>query len=178
MNLDPGRLPGSDEVSARWLVKSLAHGILDTLRRNKLATVLAAAVLVGLTVLAVDSRFDGYVHYREFILPRLLRLETGFHNALRSAENSSGDWRAYYFENAHRQVRDILRAARLDRPGAYFARRKHREFIRYYESINLEFYAVAAKVRTNPNVDYLSELKVSIEKLKPIRDRWAEWAIK
>src|SRR5262245_20518987 len=128
-----------NEASLPWLIKSIAQGIVDGLRRNKLASTLAAVTLIALIILAADRRFDGLHQYRESILPRLLRLETGFLNSLRLAQNSSGDWRGYYFENAHRQVRDILRAAKLARPEAHFARKKHLQFIRYYELLDSEF---------------------------------------
>jgi hypothetical protein len=166
-----------EEVSARWLITSLVRAAIDAIRRNKLAAILAAGVLAILVALALDSRFDGLAGYQESIVPRLLRLETGLQRELRSAENATGEWRAYYFENAHRQVRDILRAARLYRPDAYFARRKHRQFIRYYELLNSEFHAVQIQLRTQPGLDYLGELRSRTEKLKPTRDAWAEWAL-
>ena len=169
----------NDEVSLRWLIRSLARGAADALRHNKLAAVLAAVTLAVLTALAVDNRFDGLSHYQEAILPRLLRLETGFHASLRIAgdPNTSADWRRYYFGNAQSQVRDILRAARLDRPDAYVAAQKHREFIRYYESIELEFHGIGLQLTVNPHLDYLKKLTAKMEEVKPIRDRWAGWAL-
>ena len=165
-----------DEVSLGWLIKSLAYGFVDSLRRNKVATVLATLTLVILIVLAADSQFDGLPRYRELIFPRLSRLEAVFHTNLQSAGNVSGEWRRYYFENAHRQVKDILRAARLDRPTSYVARQKHREFIRYHELLDLEFNTIRKQMSVNPDFDYLSELTARIEELKPIRDVWAQWA--
>jgi hypothetical protein len=171
--------PGAgEEVSVRWLIKSLAYGFVDALRRNKLATALATITLAVMIGLAVDNRFDGHAHYQQAILPRLLRLETSFHAILRAAENASGDWRRYYFENAHRQVRDILRAARLDRPEENVARRKHQEFIRYYELLDMEFNTIEMQMNANPNLDYLHQLTARIQALKPIRDPWAQWALR
>lgn len=164
------------EVSLGWLIKSLASGIVDTLRRNKVATALATLTLVVLIVLAVDSQFDGLPRYQELILPRLSRLETAFLTSLRSAGNASGEWRSYYFENAHIQVKDILRAAGLDQPTAHVARRKHREFIRYYELLDLEFHTIGMQMSVNPGLDYLGKLRTRIEELKPIRSVWAQWA--
>ena|SRR5438128_257022 len=80
------------------LIKSLAHGSVEALQRHKLATGLATVTAIVLILLAVASRSDGLHHYPEFILPRLLRLETSFLASLRSAENTSGEWRGYYFE--------------------------------------------------------------------------------
>ena len=123
MNLRPHHDLGVDnEVSVPWLIKSLAHGSVEALQRHKLATGLATVTAIVLILLAVASRPDGLSQYQEFILPRLLRLETSFLASLRSAENTSGEWRGYYFENAHRQVKDILRVARLDRVEGYVAR--------------------------------------------------------
>ena len=170
------RSENDNEVSVSWLIKSIAYGIVDGLRRNKLATALASVTLVVLLVLAVDSRFDGLDHYQEFILPRLLRLETGFLNSLRSAEGASGEWRAYYFENAHRNLKDILRAARLDRPQGHVARTKHRELIRYYELLDSEFNRIGMQMRLNPDLDYLRQFTDKMDELKPIRDAWAQWA--
>ena len=176
MNRQPDD-PGFDgEVSVGWLAKSLARGIVDGLRRNKLATILAALTLLVLIGFAIDNRFDGLAHYQESILPRLLRLEIGFYNSLRVAENTSGEWRAYYFKNAHTQVRDILRAARLDRPEAYVARRKHRQFIRYYELLDEQFNTIAMQLVANPNLDYVHQMTEKMKELRPIRDGWAEWA--
>jgi hypothetical protein len=167
--------PLDNEVSIRWLAKSIIRNIVDGLKRNKLATILAAITLAVSLVLAFDSRFDGVSDYQEFILPRLLRLETGFHRSLRAAEHASGEWRSYYFENAHAQVRDILRAARLERPGAHVARQKHREFIRYWESIHTAFHTIATKTTIDPNLDYVHELAENMRAFKPIRDAWAAW---
>ena len=163
-------------ASLPWLIKSLAQGIVGGLRRNKIASILAGVTLIALIVLAADRRFDGLHQYQESILPRLLRLETGFLNSLRLAQNSSGEWRGYYFENAHRQVRDILRAAKLARPEAHFSRKKHLQFIRYYQLLDSEFNTIGAQLRANPNLDYLSQLTAKMDELKPIRNDWAEWA--
>src|SRR6185295_2967034 len=104
------------------------------------------------------NRFDGLSEYQEDILPRLTRLETVYANNLRFAEQSSGEWRLYYFKTAHSQVQDILRAARLDRPEAYVAARKHREFIRYYDLIDAEFHKLEIQMKDKPDLDYLREL--------------------
>src|SRR5437016_5521042 len=96
-----------DQISVRWLMKSLAFGFIEALRRNRLAATLAAATGIVLIALAFNSGFDGLGDYRQFILPRLLRLEAGFLSDIQTAKNASGPWRGYYFENAHRQVRDI-----------------------------------------------------------------------
>jgi hypothetical protein len=164
-----------NEVSIRWLLKSIAYAIFRGLIRNKLASILAFLTAAALIVLTVNSRFDGLHNYQEVILPRLLRLETGFINSLRYAETDSTDWRAYYFENAHQQVKDILRAASLAHPKGYAAQQKHREFVRYYESLNLAFYSVGMQLRVNPDLDYLTQLKNRMKELKPIRDDWARW---
>jgi hypothetical protein len=79
-------------------------------------------------------------------------------------------------ENAHRQVRDILRAARLSRPSAHAAKTKHREFIRYYELLDKEFVKIGVQLASNPNIDYLQQLKSGMEALQPIRDAWSQWA--
>ena len=153
------------------------QGIVDGLRRNKLAAVLATVTLVVLLALAVNRRFDGLSEYQGSILPRLLRLETVYLNRLRAAENASGEWREYYFKEAHNQVRDILRAASLDRPEANVSRRKHREFMQYYESLDSEFNSLRKRMRAKPNLDYLRQLADKMKELNPIRENWAEWAI-
>ena len=168
------------EKSARMKLSEAIKRVYDE-AEVKLASVIATAYKAAMTaaaliVLAVNSRSDGLRDYQEFILPRLLRLETGFLDGVRSAENASGEWRAYYFENAHRQVRDILRAARLDRPKGYAARKKHREFIRYYELLDLTFNNIAMQLTVNPNLDYVRELTDRVHELKPTRDAWAQWA--
>jgi hypothetical protein len=166
-----------DEPTLGWLIGSIGRGIVQGLKRNKLAAVLAGMTGASLITLSLGGRFEGLPHYRESILPRLLRLESGFINRLKAAENASGEWRAYYFQNAHRQVRDILRAARLDRPQGYVARRKHRTFIRYYELLDSKFNSIELQLRVDPNLDYLQELTHSMDELKPIRDAWAAWAL-
>jgi hypothetical protein len=175
------RLPNGpdidDEASIGWLTKSLARGFVDVLRHNKLAAVLATVTMIVLIALAVNRRFDGLPQYREFILPRLLRLEGGLHKNLRAADNASGEWREYYFKEAHSQVRDILRAANLDRPTAYMARSKHRQFMRHYELLDSEFNNIRRQMKANPSLDYLGRLNHKMEELKPIRDTWAQWAI-
>jgi hypothetical protein len=165
-----------NDLSISWLIRSLGHGVLTTLRRNKIAAVLAALTATALIALAVDSRFDGLRDYQQSILPKLLRLESGYLDSLRAAENNSGEWRGYYFENAHRQVRDILRTARLYRPEGYVAREKHREFIRYYDLLDSTFNDVGMQLRIEPNLDYVRRLKQKMDEFKPIRDGWAKWA--
>ena len=165
--------PGIDEeVSIRWLVTSIVRAIVDGVRRNKLAAVLAAVTLVVLSALAVSRQFDGLPEYQGSILPRLLRLEATYLDRLRVAESANGEWREYYFKEAHSQVRDILRAASLDRPEAYVARRKHREFVRYYELLDSEFNSLRKQMRAKPNLDYLRQLTGKMKELQPIRDHW------
>jgi MoxR-like ATPase len=167
--------PTNSEVSIRWLVQSLVRGAIDGLKRNKLAAILAAVTAVVLIMLAASSQFDGLSDYQQSILPRLLRLEAGFLSSLRSAENTTGEWRGYYFENAHRQVRDILRVARLDRPQGYVARQKHAEFIRYYDMLDSAFSDIGMQLRTKPDLDYVLKLKKRMDQLTPVRNRWATW---
>jgi len=147
------------------------------MRRNKLAAVLAGITLVLLSALAIDSRFDGLAEYQASVLPRLSRLEAGFLRSLLAAENASGEWRGYYFENAHREVKQILRAADLSRPRAHVARKKHADFIRYYSLLDREFADIGLEANVNPNLDYVKEVRARMEKLKPIRDGWAQWAL-
>jgi hypothetical protein len=165
------------EPGVSWLLQSLARGIVDGLRRNKIAAGLAGLTALMLLLLAVNYQLDGLQDYRESILPRLLRLESGFLGSLQTAESASGDWRAYYFENAHRQVKDILRVARLDRPVGVAAKAKHRKFIQYYERLDSEFYAVVSELRVRDDMDYVRELRKKMDELKPIRDDWAAWAL-
>jgi hypothetical protein len=165
----------NDQISISWLIRSFGRGFLAALSRNKIAAVLAALTATVFIALAVDSRFDGLRDYQQSILPKLLRLESGFLDSLQAADNNSGEWRGYYFENAHRQVRDILRTARLYRPEGDVAREKHREFIRYYDLLDSTFNDVGMQLRIDPNLDYVRRLKEKMDELKPIRDGWAKW---
>jgi hypothetical protein len=166
-----------NEVSLLWLIQSILRGTGAGLSRNKLATALASLTAIALLLMAINYRLDGLHDYQQFILPRLLRLESGFSESLHASENASDDLRAYYFENAHRQVADILRAARLDRPKGDTARARHRKFIQYYEALDLEFYTIGMQVRVDPNIDYVGRLRKRMDELKPMRDSWASWAI-
>jgi hypothetical protein len=166
-----------EEVSLKWLIRSIARGFIDGVRRNKLAAVLAGVTLIVLISFAFDRQFDGLPRYQASILGQLTRLEATFHRSLRTAENASGEWRLYYFETAHSELQDILRAAKLARPGSYVARRKHREFIRYYELLDMEFHAIRTQIDLDANFDYLNEFTHRMEQLKPIRDAWVHWAV-
>jgi len=166
----------NDQISIGWLIRAFGQGILTTLRRNKIAAILAGLTATVLIAFALNSSFDGLREYQQNILPKLLRLESGFRSSFQAAENNSGEWRGYYFENAQRQVRDILRAARLYRPEGYVAREKHLEFIRYYEQLDSAFNDVGMRLRIDPNLDYVHRLKQKMDELKPIRDDWAKWA--
>ena len=146
------------------------------MRRNRLASILAASTLTGLIAFAVYSRYDGLRQYQDDVLPRLLRLETAFNNSLKTAAKASGEWRAYYFKDAHSRLRDILRAASLDRPLGYGARRKHRQFVNYYEAIDETFHSLETQITANPDIDYLRQLTDKMDELKPSRDAWAAWA--
>jgi hypothetical protein len=176
MNSLPHDSEFNDQISLRWLIRAFGQGILTTLRRNKIAAILAGLTATVLIAFALNSSFDGLREYQQNILPKLLRLESGFRDSLQAAENNSGEWRGYYFENAQRQVRDILRAARLYRPEGYVAREKHLEFIRYYEQLESAFNDVGMLLRIDPNLDYVHRLKQKMDELKPIRDDWAKWA--
>jgi len=168
-------LEPDNDISIRWLMKSLLRGVIGGLRRNRLAAILAASTLTALIAFAVYSRYDGLRQYQGDVLPRLLRLETAYNNSLRTAANASGEWRAYYFKEAHSGVRDILRAAGLDRPQGYGARRKHRQFVRYYEAIDETFHSLETQMAANPDMDYLGQLTKKMDELRPARDAWAAW---
>jgi hypothetical protein len=177
MKRQPEEPDNGNEVSLSWFIQSILRGTLTGLRRNKLATVLASLTALAFLVIAINYRLDGLHDYQQFILPRLLRLESGFSDSMRASENASGELRAYYFENAHRQVLEILRVARLDRPKGDTARARHRKFIQYYESLSLEFYTIGTQARIDPDMDYVGRLEKRIVELKPLRDSWASWAI-
>jgi hypothetical protein len=167
--------PISDEGSIRWLIRSITSSIFDGVRRNRLAAVLAMVTACSLIVFAVSNRLHGLHEYQDFTLPRLLRLETGFLGSLRMAENASGEWRAYYFKEAHSQVRDILRAARLDPPKADDAQSRHQQFIRYYESIDTTFHSIETELIQKSNLNYILHLREQMNQLSPIRDAWFQW---
>jgi hypothetical protein len=169
--------PDTDPPSIAGLIRLLARGAADTVRRNKLAAILGGIVFVVLTALAADPRFDGQSHYRTAIVPKLVRLENGFQKMLQRAESSEGDWRLYFAKDAHSRVRDILSAIDAERPRSYTARQKHLEFRRYYEAIDAAFHTIHGELKANQNLDHLEQWLERIEALKPTRDVWAKWAL-
>ena len=164
------------EATLGWLVKSLALGLVEGLRRNKVATILALSTLVISITLAVNSEFDERVRYRQFILPDLLRIEGRFLSTIRYADNAPHEeWRLFYFITAHDQIKDIIRQAKGSWPASAAGRRAHGEFIRYYELANEEFAIIRTEMSMNGNLDYLAAWKEREAKLKRFRDDWSAW---
>jgi hypothetical protein len=168
--------PVINDASLRWLLRSLAHGLADGLRQNKVAAALAFLTLLASTVLALSSQFDERPRYREFILPDLLRIEGRFLSTMRYADHApKEEWRLFYFLTAHDQIKDILRTAKGSWPASASARRAHGDFIRYYEAANEEFAIIRTEMSMKPELDYLAAWKKRDAKLRPFRDNWERW---
>lgn len=171
--LPPAR--DNDDASFRWLVWSLISGFIDSLRRNKLATALAAITLVVSIIAAANSQFDERPRYQRFILPDLSRAETTFLTTMQFAEYVDDARRRRYFIEAHRQAKNIIRVAKSNWPATYTARQMHRDLILYYELVDEEFAILRTEMSMNENLDIMSRWQTKRQELKPIRDRWAQW---
>jgi len=42
--------------------------------------------------------------------------------------------------------------------------------------LDREFASVGVRLASNPNIDYVQQLRSGMEALRPIRDDWAQWA--
>ncbi len=158
------------------LFGSLIRGFFETLRKNKLASVLAALVLVVSTVLAFSLEYDERPRYRQLIFPEIERAENQFIWSMHNAEAAtSDDWRLHYFLTAHLKVNEVLRTAKAKWPSTASGRKAHRDFIRYYELIDEDLAIIRTEMSMNDSLDYWSIWKTKELELKPLRDHWNNW---
>lgn len=165
-----------DFATLRGLVKSIACGMADGLRRNRVAAALALLTFTLATALALNSEFDERPRYREFILPDLIRIEARFLTTMRYADRSPrDDWRLFHFITAHNQLKDVIRTAKGSWPASSQARKAHADFIRYYDSLDEEFAIIRTEMSLNEELDYLAAWKEREQKLRPLRNSWESW---
>jgi hypothetical protein len=166
----------AEEPTLRGLLHALALGVINSMRQNKLAAVLAALACVGGTYLAVTLQYDERPRYRQTILPDIKRAEAEFFKALDAADRVSTDgWRLQYFLIAHGKAKEVLKIARESEPMTPEGIRAHGELIRYYQLVNEYMAIIRTEMSINQKLDFLAEWKKVQMKLEPIRNNWLLW---
>ncbi len=165
-----------ESVSFAAFARSVANGVIEGLKRNKLPASLAAVTLVVTTALAVTSEFHEQPRYRQLFLPDFTKAEGRFIAAMKAADEATNpEWKAYYVMDAHRKVTLPLSIARTYHPRTIGGRRAQRELIRYYELVNEELAIIRTKMSLDESYDYMAEWKKWNEGALPIRQQWADW---
>ena len=164
------------EPSFRSFVSSIARNLVDGFRRNKLAAVLALTAFLAATTFALNSPYDERPRYREVILPDIERAETRFVRMLEASETAPNElWRLHYFLTAHIEARRLLELVKGRQPKTRSAIRAHAELIRYYDLVTEEMAIIRTQMSVDEKMDYLGEWQSIHDRLKPIRDGWAQW---
>jgi hypothetical protein len=158
------------------LIRLLARGIVDGIRRNKLPAGLSFVALILTTVLAYTSDFDERPRYRRTILPQIENAEAKFFDEMREADREPGEpWRMLYFIEGHRRAQQALQVIESERPLTDNGKRAQRNLVRYYELVDEELAIIRTEMSNNESYDYISEWKRANARLLPIRDRWWQW---
>jgi hypothetical protein len=168
--------PSVPEPTVRGLLRSLAHTFFNSLKQNKLASVLAVAVCLCTTYFAITIQYDERLRYRESILPEIQRAENEFFKCLEAAESAPTDlWRLQYFLIAHGKAKEVIRIARERQPVTLEGMRAHNELIRYYELVNENMAIIRTEMSINQDLNYMAEWKKDQRVLQHIRQGWLDW---
>jgi hypothetical protein len=158
------------------LIRLLARGLVDGLRRNKLPACLSFVALILTTVLAYTSDFDERPRYRRVILPQIENAETKFFDVMRDAEREPTEpWRMLTFIDGHRRAKQALQVIQGEHPLTDNGRKAQRNLVRYYELVDEELAIIRTEMSNNESYDYIAEWKRDNARLLPIRDRWWQW---
>ncbi len=165
----------SGETSIRGLIGAVASSVAETVRHNKLPSVLALVALVVFVPLT-GIRYDERGRYRQVILPEIERLETLYQAAIKRSEDAPTDaWQLYHFIDAHRLAGDVLDYLNRRKPVTGPGNQAHGDLILYYELVNEHFAIVRTEMSLALDLDFLVRWKEVQRDLAPIYDRWATW---
>ena len=146
------------------------------IRRNKIATILSTIVLIGTTLLAINTQYDERPRYRTLLLPDIAEAETRFLKCLTDAENTDNeDWRISYFITAQSRAQDVLNIAKHHWPRTREAVRAHEDLVRYYELTIEDFAIIRTQMSLDEKMDYMAAWhKVQSERWA-LHERWFDW---
>src|SRR5262245_57282625 len=98
-----------DLTSVAGFARSIALGLIEGLRRNKLPATLSGIALLICTAFALTSDFDERPFYRESSLPKIQKAEKAFFERMEAADGTTfRDWKIYFFIDAHKSARAAL----------------------------------------------------------------------
>jgi hypothetical protein len=144
--------------------------------QNKIAAVLAAVVLIGTTVFALNTQYDERPRYREILLPDIEDAEAKFLKCLSDAETTTNeDWRVSYFFTAQARAHDVLNIAKHRWPHTGEAVRAHEQLVRYYELIGEDFAIIRTQMSLDNNMDFMAAWHQIQADRWPIHQRWSQW---
>lgn len=158
------------------LIRLLARGLVDGVRRNKLPACLSLVALILTTVLAYTSDFDERPRYRRTILPKIENAETKFFDEMREADREPAEpWRMLYFIEGHHRAKQAIQVIESEHPLTETGKKAQRSLVRYYELVDEELAIIRTEMSNNESYDYVAEWKRANARLLPIRDRWWQW---
>ena len=170
------RYPLDAQPSIAGIAQSVVSSLLDGVRRNKIASILALIALMVTLPLVLGTHYDERPRYRQVILPGIQRLEQRYRAALERAANApSESGSVSHFIDAHERAVDVLDFIRSRRAVTADGTRAHLELIRYYRLVDDHFAILRSEMSIDPDIDFLSRWEETSARLQPIYDRWSTW---
>jgi len=165
-----------DESSLTELLASILRGIADSLRANKIATVLAGIAFVTTGILAYSSQYDERPWYRQVVLPDIRRAESLFEGRIHDAEETANEnWRLSYFIDAQKRTREAVDLLKNRWPHTHEGVRAHLKLIQYYELLLEDFAIIRTQLSLDERMDYMAAFRNSELARQPLRDAWLAW---
>jgi hypothetical protein len=165
-----------DNSSLTGLLVSVVRGIAESLRTNKLATVLAAIAFVTTGILALSSQYDERPWYRQVLLPDINRAESLFESRMHDAEETTNEnWRLSYFIDAQKRTREAINLLKNRWPHTHDGVRAHSKLIQYYELLLEDFATIRTQLSLDQGMDYMTAFRKSELERRPLRDAWRAW---
>jgi hypothetical protein len=165
-----------DVSSLTGLLASIVRGIGESLRANKIATVLAAIALVTTSILALSSQYDERPWYRQVLLPDIKRAESLFEGRIHDAEETTNEnWRLSYFIDGQKRTREVVDLLKNRWPHTHDGVRAHSKLIQYYELLLEDFAIIRTQLSLDEGMDYMAAFRQSELDRRPLRDAWLAW---
>lgn len=165
-----------DITSLSGFFKSIALGLIDGLRQNKVASLFALGAFLSVLVLAIGTHYDERPIYRTGFLPEITRTDSDFQTLIRDAEEVDNEQiRLFYFAEAHGRARIALSVLKQRYPRSRDALQAHGDLIRYYEFVTEELAIIRTEMNMDLSLDYIAEWKKCQAKSWPLHERWSQW---
>ena len=168
--------PAEAAPSIAGIAHSVVWSLVEGVRRNKIASILALIALIVALPLVLGTRYDERPRYRQVLLPDIQRLEQLYRAALERAANAESEAASVSdFIDAHERAVDVLDFIRSRRAVTTDGTRAHSELIRYYRLVDDHFAILRSEMSIDRDIDFLSRWEEISTRIQPIYDRWSTW---